>query len=118
MPDQQHRPDHSSLPEPSAERFTPPDGRQPRVERRPEGLTQAETVADLRRRLDVALGQAEHLERALAHSRSIGAAIGILMTLHKVPQDTAFEALRAVSQVRNVKLHRVAERVVETGELS
>jgi hypothetical protein len=69
----------------------------------------------------VALYEAEeqtaNLRNALASSRQIGAAIGILMAHHRITQDAAFELLRATSQRLQRKLRDVAERVVETGAL-
>jgi hypothetical protein len=69
----------------------------------------------------VALYEAEataaNLELALASSRQIGAAIGVLMAHHRVTQDAAFNLLRTASQRLHVKLRDVALDVVETGTL-
>jgi len=68
-----------------------------------------------------ALAEAENrsanLERALSSNREIGAAIGILMALHKLTSKDAFAMLREASNKRNRSLRDVAERVVLTGSL-
>lgn len=59
---------------------------------------------------------AEHLELAITNRTVIGRAEGILMERFAIPPDQAFAVLRRVSQSRNVKLNRVAEELVRTGE--
>ncbi len=61
--------------------------------------------------------QAVNLERALTHSRQIGAAVGILMAHHKVTEEQAFNLLRTASQHLHIKLRDIAVGVVETGTL-
>jgi GAF domain-containing protein len=56
--------------------------------------------------------QARNLRLALGSNREIGKAVGLLMALHKVDDDTAFELLRKTSQDLNIKLADVAEQVV------
>ena len=68
-------------------------------------------------RLDEADTEALHLKRALKNSRDIGAAVGVLMSHHKVTQDEAFQMLRRASQDQNHKLHDIALDVLQTGEL-
>ncbi|ANH36669.1 ANTAR domain protein [Nocardioides dokdonensis FR1436] len=58
----------------------------------------------------------EHLEEAIASRTVIGRAEGILMERFDLPADQAFGVLRRVSQGRNVKLNRIAEELVRTGE--
>ncbi|MDT4925684.1 MAG: hypothetical protein QOG01_3397 [Pseudonocardiales bacterium] len=58
-----------------------------------------------------------NLERALASNRDIGVAIGILMALHRVTREQAFDLLRIASQGRHRKLAEVAKDVAETGTL-
>lgn len=58
-----------------------------------------------------------NLERALASNRDIGVAIGVLMGLHRVTRDEAFDLLRMASQGRHRKLVDVAHDVAETGSL-
>ena len=57
------------------------------------------------------------LERALVSRQVVGQAQGILMERRRLTSDQAFSALVRTSQARNVKLHEVARRLVETGEL-
>jgi hypothetical protein len=59
----------------------------------------------------------DNLERALATSREIGTAIGILMALLKVTREQAFDLLRVASQHRHRRLADIARDVVETGTL-
>ena len=59
----------------------------------------------------------EHLREALESRDVIGQAKGILMVRRGCTADAAFEALRKVSQQRNIKLRVVAERVVYLGDL-
>jgi hypothetical protein len=61
--------------------------------------------------------QAAHLKEALATSRRIGMAIGILMNVHKVGEEEAFALLRTTSQNLNLKLRSVADDVARTGTL-
>lgn len=58
-----------------------------------------------------------NLERALASNRDIGVAIGVLMALHRVTRDEAFDLLRVASQGRHRKLADIARDVAETGSL-
>ena len=57
------------------------------------------------------------LEMALHTSRTIGAAIGILMARHNVTEPDAFQLLRKASMDGNRKLRVIAEDVVLTGDL-
>ncbi|MET0187650.1 MAG: GAF and ANTAR domain-containing protein, partial [Pseudonocardia sediminis] len=61
--------------------------------------------------------RAEQLDTALATSRRIGIAMGVLMARRSVTEQRAFDLLREESQHRNTKLRDVAEAVVATGEL-
>ena len=58
-----------------------------------------------------------NLERALETSRTIGAAIGIVMLARKLTLDQAFDVLRETSQRMHVKIRDLAQFVTETGEL-
>lgn len=60
---------------------------------------------------------AEQLELALASSRQIGTAIGILMARDLVTAEQAFDRLREASQHLNRKLRDIAATVMETGQL-
>jgi hypothetical protein len=61
--------------------------------------------------------QAQKVEAALASSRDIGAAQGILMERYKITREEAFGLLSTVSQRTNRKLRDVAVQLVETGEV-
>jgi len=61
--------------------------------------------------------KARNLERALATSRDIGIAMGILMAHNRVTRDQAFGLLRIASQHGHRKLADVAAQVAETGAL-
>ncbi|GAB3872159.1 ANTAR domain-containing protein [Terrabacter terrigena] len=69
----------------------------------------------LRHALERSQQKVHHLETALVHSRDIGAAMGVLMAMHKVGRDAAFEMLRTASQNQNRKLSAVALDVIELG---
>jgi len=81
-------------------------------------LTDTEAfILEMLQRLDEADTEAAHLKRALEHSRDIGAAVGVIMALHKVRKDEAFELLKRTSQDQNTKLYTLAREVLATGEL-
>ena len=65
----------------------------------------------------VAREQVANLERALANSRNIGMAIGVLMATLVISSDEAFSLLRIASQSRNQKLSAIASDVVAAGTL-
>ena len=71
------------------------------LELRADGLLNKDQVAQLR--------------EALRTSRTIGAAIGIVMANRRVGEQEAFEVLRKASSLANRKLRLVAEDVVLTG---
>ena len=64
-----------------------------------------------------ATAKSANLEQALRTSRLIGTALGILMSVHKITQEQAFEMLRVSSQHLQRKLRDVALEVTETGML-
>lgn len=59
--------------------------------------------------------KAEHLSLALQSNRRIGMAIGILMALHQLDEQQAFDLLRVASQHTHLKLRQIAEEVILTG---
>lgn len=62
----------------------------------------------------VAKGEdASTLRRGLLSNREIGKAVGMLMLLHELTEDQAFDLLRRHSQDLNVKLAEVARAVIE-----
>ncbi|MCV6965725.1 antitermination regulator [Mycobacterium intermedium] len=58
---------------------------------------------------------AASLRQGLFSNREIGKAVGMLMLLHNVNENEAFDLLRRHSQDLNIKLADVARRVVEGG---
>ncbi len=71
----------------------------------------------LAHQVELLRAKAMNLERALENSRTIGAAIGIVMAMEKVTREHAFQLLRTASQQQNRKLHQVADDVVALGTL-
>jgi PIN domain nuclease of toxin-antitoxin system len=62
----------------------------------------------------VAKGEdAASLRRGLLSNREIGKAVGMLMLLHEMTEDQAFDLLRRHSQALNIKLADVARQVIE-----
>ena len=59
----------------------------------------------------------DQLHRALETRRMIGEATGIIRERFGLTSDQAFAVLRRLSSHQNVKLHRVAQHLVETGSL-
>jgi hypothetical protein len=56
--------------------------------------------------------EATTLRRGLESNREIGKAIGLLMAMHRIDDDQAFDMLAKVSQEMNIKLAEVAARVI------
>jgi hypothetical protein len=56
---------------------------------------------------------ASSLRRGLLSNREIGKAVGMLMMLHSMDEDEAFDLLRRHSQSLNIKLADVARRVID-----
>ncbi|WP_295697887.1 ANTAR domain-containing protein [Lapillicoccus sp.] len=67
--------------------------------------------------LAISRAKVENLEKALATSREIGTAIGVLMSSSKLTREQAFGLLRVASQESNRRLREVAAEVVDTGTL-
>jgi AmiR/NasT family two-component response regulator len=62
----------------------------------------------------VAKGEdAASLRRGLLSNREIGKAVGMLMLLHEMTENEAFDLLRRHSQALNIKLADVARQVIE-----
>ncbi|TQJ36942.1 MULTISPECIES: ANTAR domain-containing protein [Streptomyces] len=62
----------------------------------------------------------EHLQQENAQLRQavdshavVDQAIGVLVVVHRIPPGAGFEVLREVSQHANIKLHTVAEMVID-----
>ena len=75
-------------------------------------------IAELQAEGLIQQAHAENLEAALRTSRTIGAALGIVMTHRRVDEGDAFQILRRASQDSNTKLHAIADDVVSTGDVS
>lgn len=73
--------------------------------------------ASLAEQLVAACHEVEHLRLALANSRMIGMAMGIVIERQECTPDGAFAVLRRISQCENRKLHEVARDVVASGQL-
>lgn len=58
----------------------------------------------------------EYMQAAIRSRDLIGQAKGLLMARRNITGDEAFELLRDASQRLNVKVHEVAERVVDPSE--
>lgn len=71
-----------------------------------------ERLADRARRAE---NKVTNLEFALAHSRQIGYAIGIIMATQKVTVDAAFAILRVASQRTHRKIRDIADDIVQSG---
>jgi hypothetical protein len=56
--------------------------------------------------------EATTLRRGLESNREIGKAVGLLMAMHNLDDDRAFELLAKVSQEMNIKVAQVAAQVV------
>lgn len=54
---------------------------------------------------------AENLKRGLDSNREIGKAVGLLMAIHEVDAEEAFQILRRASSRTNTKLAAIAERI-------
>lgn len=61
--------------------------------------------------------KASQLQEALARSREIGVAMGVLMSAHRVTREQAFDMLRIASQNSHRKLRDIAIEVADTGTL-
>lgn len=67
---------------------------------------------------EVAADTILNLQRALLHSRDIGAAVGILMERHALTYDDAWRHLVHASQVTNSPVHKLAAELLQTGYLN
>src|SRR6185437_6588361 len=72
-------------------------------------------VEQLRVRVEAADELAANLQLALASSREIGMAMGIVMDRYKLSPDQAFELLGRISQRRQRRVREVAAQIAETG---
>jgi response regulator NasT len=77
----------------------------------------AVALANTTATLAAAEDEADQLRTALASSRVIGIAIGIVMSQHCMSREHAFELLRFRSQRSNRKLREIAESIATSGSL-
>ncbi|EWT04619.1 hypothetical protein N864_05280 [Intrasporangium chromatireducens Q5-1] len=77
-----------------------------------------EIVAELQTDGMINREQVAQLQEALRTSRTIGAAMGIVMSHHRVSEDRAFDILREASNHSNRKLRSIAEDLVLGGDVS
>jgi AmiR/NasT family two-component response regulator len=74
-------------------------------------------IAHLEAESEIDRDKIANLETALITARRIGAAMGVLMTRHRVTDAQAFDLLRRASQNNQRKLREIAEDVILTGTL-
>jgi len=86
------------------------------LERRAE--LDRELIADLQADSLASKEHAANLAEALRTSRTIGAAVGIVMSQRGIAEDNAFDLLRRASMDTNRKLRSLAEEVVRTRDTS
>ena len=72
-------------------------------------------IAELQAEGVLSREHAQQLDQALKTSRTIGAALGMIMANRQVSEDEAFAILRKVSQNSNRKLRELAEELVASG---
>ena len=77
-----------------------------------------ELIAELQADGTVRKEHVAELEKALASSRTIGAALGILMASRNIGQAEALSVLKETSQRTNTKLRDLAETLVRGTEIS
>lgn len=77
-----------------------------------QGDVDREMIAELQADGLVAREHVAQLERALTTSRTIGAAIGILMTSRDIDQDQALKVLKEASSRSNTPMRELAETIV------
>lgn len=77
-----------------------------------------ELVAELHADGMISQEHIAHLEEALRSSRTIGAAMGIIMAARSLTEQEAFDVLKKASSLENRKLRHVAEELVLTGDVA
>ena len=75
-----------------------------------------ELIAELQADGVVSREHTAQLEKALATSRTIGAAVGVLMASRNVGQDEALQVLKEASSRSNTPMRRLAEVIVSGPE--
>jgi hypothetical protein len=77
-----------------------------------------ELIAELQAEGVLSQEHVAELQEALVSSRTIGAAIGILMASRQIGQDDALTVLKEASQRTNTKLRSLAETLVADAEVA
>jgi hypothetical protein len=80
-----------------------------------KSLVDREMIAELQSEGVLSQEHAEQMDEALRSSRTIGAAIGLVMANRGVGQDEAFLILKRASQNNNRKVRDLAAELVATG---
>lgn len=75
-------------------------------------------IAELEADGQVRREHVEHLKTALLSSRTIGAAIGMIMASRNVSEDEVFTVLRKASQHANQKISMIAADLVASSNRS
>jgi hypothetical protein len=79
-----------------------------------QALVDRDMIADLQRDGVLSRDHATQMEEALRSSRTIGAAIGIIMASRHLTEDQAFEVLKAASSSSHRKLRDLASDLVRS----
>jgi signal transduction histidine kinase/DNA-binding response OmpR family regulator len=86
-----------------------------------ELLARARAHYEMNQLRDLAIGEAQttvgQLRQALQSNRTIGTAVGIVMTRYELDRERAFQVLVRTSQQSNRKLHDIATEVMRAGSL-
>jgi hypothetical protein len=77
-----------------------------------KSLVDREMIAELQADGVLSRQHVEHMEAALVTSRTIGAAIGILMASRNIGQEEALALLKGASQRSNTRMRDLAETIV------
>lgn len=75
-------------------------------------LVDRDMIAELQRDGVVSQEHAAQMEEALKSSRTVGAAIGMIMASRSLSEEAAFEVLREASQNSNRKLRELAADLI------
>lgn len=101
---------HDARPESTADRITA--NRTDIDELQAHVAVDRELIAELQADGVVSRQHTDQLQKALATSRTIGAAVGVLMASRNVDQDEALRVLREASSRANTPMRELAEVIV------
>lgn len=79
-----------------------------------QALIDRDMIAELQRDGVISQQHADQMDEALKSSRTIGAAIGLIMGSRDMTEEQAFAVLRSASQNSNRKLRELAAELVAT----